>query len=89
MGGPVPRFRPKQRRPNHDSHDRMGKVPATDAYQARLHAQFRPAQQRRRQTYEQMQSGTLAAAYMTRPTAMAYPVVAVTGTHVYGHWPGW
>ena len=89
VGGLGLRFRPKPRRMTYGSPDVIGDTPAARAYQTRLHAQFRPAQKKRRQTYEQLQSDTSSVGYMTRPAAMVYPVVAASSMRAYGHWPGW
>jgi hypothetical protein len=81
------RFRPDQRRyaygllPGTGEQDR-----AHERYQVRLHSQFRPTEARRKQTYEQMQSGIVSARRMGTP----HWAIAASEMRGYGrHTPGW
>jgi hypothetical protein len=80
------RFRPDQRRSGYDQLPAIGERDRMDRHQARLHSQFRPHEARRKQTYEQLQSGIISARRVGAP----HWVVAASDMRGYGgHWSGW
>jgi hypothetical protein len=80
------RFRPDQRRSSYGQRPANGEQDRLDKYQARLHSQFRPPEARRKQTYEQLQSGIISA----RPMGMPHWAVAASDMRGYGgQWSGW
>ena len=84
--GPGDRFRPDQRRSGYGQPLAIGERDRAGGYQARLHSQFRPAETRRRQTYEQLQSEVVSARRMGTP----HWVILASDMRGYGgHWTGW
>ena len=80
------RFRPDHRRSGHGQPPAVGEHDRTGGYQVRLHSQFRPTQARRKQTYEQLQSGIVSARRMGTP----HWVIAASDMRGYGgHRMGW
>lgn len=84
--GLATRFRPDQRRSGYGKLPAIGEQNRADRYQVRLHSQFRPTEAKRKQTYEQMQSGIVSA----RRMGMPHWVIAASDMRGYGgHWTGW
>ncbi len=80
------RFRPDQRRSGYAQLPATGELDRAGGYQLRLHSQFRPTEARRKQTYEQLQSGIVSARRMGTP----HWVIATSDVRGYGgHWMGW
>ena len=78
-------FRPQRRDSANTQAQAVNDRTRVDGYSARLHAQFRPAPKRRRQSYEELQSESRPARW-----AATYPMVSANGAFGYtGHWPSW
>lgn len=83
---PDARFRPDQRRSSYGQMPGIGEQDRAVRDQVRLHSQFRPTEVRRKQTYEQMQSGIVSARRMGKP----HWVIAASEMRGYGtHRSGW
>lgn len=87
---PATRFRPDRRQPTFDDRAMRDDLPAATSGQE-LQSQFRPADNRRKPTYEQMQAASRspARAYGAPPAAYGAPMFAAPPPVFAGYWPAW